>query len=83
MLDLVDKNDSEKEELEGPRGVGAFIRKLVKYCPQLCYSNIRALLQLFERANFHYRQALLKVLINLSFYLLDEAAKFQDLIDDM
>lgn len=83
MLDQVDKNDSEKEELEGPRGVGAFIRKLVKYCPQLCYSNIRALLQLCERVNYHYRQAILKVMINLCFFLLDESAKYQDLIDEL
>jgi hypothetical protein len=84
VLNQVEKNDSEKEdELEGPKGVSAFIRKLVKYCPKLCYKNIKALLQLFERADYHYRQAILKVLANLSIYLINETLNLREQIDQI
>ena len=71
VLGQAESNDSEKEDTDGPKGVSVFIRKLVKHSARLCYCNIGALLTLFERANYHYRQAILKVLANLICYLID------------
>ena len=64
------------------RSVSAFIRKVAKFSPALCYFNMSGLLTLFERQNYNCRLAILKVLANVIIGFLNQKDDEDDAADE-
>ena len=74
-------SDSDKDT-EVVKGASKFLRKLATHTPKLCYHNIQLLFQLFDKPQYFYRQAILKILGNIVTEFLQKQLVNEDSDDD-
>ena len=74
-------NDSDKET-DLVKGASKFLRKLATHTPKLCYHNIKLLFQLFDKPQYTYRQAILKILGKVVVEFLQKQLINEDSDDD-
>ncbi len=75
-------NSDGDKETDFIKGASKFFRKLAKLTPKLCYHNIQLLFQLFDKPQYYYRQAILKILGNIVTEFLQKQLVNEDSDDD-